>query len=280
MNWKNLRLGYNTNGFAFHRLEDTFEILAEIGYQSVALTLDHPLLEAPDRRGIARAIDRIRLLMRDTGLTVTIEAGARFLLDPRRKHQPTLISGSPAARERRIEFLRAAIDIAAGIGAESVSLWSGAADDQAPFEEQGSRLRAGLRNLLDHARSRNVRLSFEPEPGMLVERMSQFERLHGELSDPLFGLTLDIGHVHCLQDGDVSDHIRQWRKSLWNVHIEDMREGRHEHLMFGEGEIDFPPILEALRRANYAGPVHVELSRHSHDAVDVARKAYTFLHSL
>jgi sugar phosphate isomerase/epimerase len=41
--------------------------------------------------------------------------------------------------------------------------------------------------------------------------------------------------------------------------------------------MDFPPILAALRDAGYAGGVHVELSRHSHDAVEVARRSLAFL---
>jgi L-ribulose-5-phosphate 3-epimerase len=64
---------------------------------------------------------------------------------------------------------------------------------------------------------------------------------------------------------------------LWNVHIEDMRTGVHDHLMFGEGEIDFPPVFSALRQAGYTGGLHVELSRHSHDAVETARRALAFL---
>ena len=40
--------------------------------------------------------------------------------------------------------------------------------------------------------------------------------------------------------------IRQWADRLVNVHIEDMRAGVHDHLMFGEGEIDFPPVIAAL----------------------------------
>ncbi len=47
--------------------------------------------------------------------------------------------------------------------------------------------------------------------------------------------------------------------------------------MFGEGDMNFPPIIEALRNTNYAGPIHVELSRHSHNAVEVARKSFQFL---
>jgi hypothetical protein len=30
------------------------------------------------------------------------------------------------------------------------------------------------------------------------------------------------------------DHIREWKDRLWNVHLEDMKAGVHDHLMFGE----------------------------------------------
>ena len=75
----------------------------------------------------------------------------------------------------------------------------------------------------------------------------------------------------------IGDHIRRWKDWLWNVHIEDMRRGVHDHLMFGEGEIDFPPVIDALKRAGYEGGVHVELSRHSHNAVETARASLDFL---
>ena len=37
----NLSFGYNTNGFAHHKLEDALEIIADCGYRGVALTLDN-----------------------------------------------------------------------------------------------------------------------------------------------------------------------------------------------------------------------------------------------
>ena len=43
--------------------------------------------------------------------------------------------------------------------------------------------------------------------------------------------------------------------------------------MFGEGEMDFPPIIAALAEIGYDGGVHVELSRHSHDGPDAAAQA-------
>jgi len=38
-----------------------------------------------------------------------------------------------------------------------------------------------------------------------------------------------------------------------------MRRGIHQHLEFGTGEIDFPPVLAALAASGYQGPVSVEI---------------------
>lgn len=115
---------------------------------------------------------------------------------------------------------------------------------------------------------------------MFIDTMTKFRQLHHEMAHPRFGLTLDVGHVHCLEDGSSGEHIRQWRDVLWNVHVEDMRRGVHEHLMFGEGEMDFGSVFHALRDIDYSGPVHVELPRHSHNAVEVARRSFEFLRRL
>ena len=107
--------------------------------------------------------------------------------------------------------------------------------------------------------------------------MTRFEELFDRVHHPAFGLTLDIGHLHCQGELPITDHLKKWRDVLWNVHIEDMRRGIHEHLMFGEGEIDFGPVLKTLDEIGYAAGVFVELSRHSHDAVETARRALAFL---
>jgi len=273
-------LGYNTNGFAHHTLEDAFAILHEIGYRAIAVTVERDLLDPPDSRGLSHAVARLQSILQRHPMHLTIETGSRFLLDPRRKHQPTLISASPEGRNIRLEFLRTAIDLAAETNAACVSLWSGAAADAAPPAECFDRLRQGLSQLLTHAEHRRVKLAFEPEPAMFIESMAQFAQLHDTLNHPQFGLTLDAGHVHCLVDGEIASHARRWRDRLWNVHIEDMRRGKHEHLMFGEGDLDVRETINALKEVRYTGPLNVELSRHSHDAVNVARASYDFLRTM
>jgi sugar phosphate isomerase/epimerase len=262
--------GYNTNGFAHHRLEDALEILAELGYRSVAITVDYHALDPyrPDERQRVRVAN----LLRRTGLRCVIETGARFLLDPRRKHLPTLLDDDPSPRHT---FLTHCLELAAELRADAVSFWSGSSDADAAI--LWPRLIAGCRALCDEAERRDVRLAFEPEPGMFIDTMAKYERLFEAVDHPLFGLTLDVGHLHCQGELPVAPHIERWKHVLWNVHIEDMRRGVHDHLMFGEGEVDFADVFNGLRAANYTGGVFVELSRHSHDAVNTARKAKAFL---
>ena len=49
-----LLLGYNTNGFAHHRLPDAIGILSSQGYRAVGLTIDvhHAPLEDSRARGL------------------------------------------------------------------------------------------------------------------------------------------------------------------------------------------------------------------------------------
>jgi sugar phosphate isomerase/epimerase len=268
--------GYNTNGFTHHQLEDALRILADLGYGSVAITLDHHALNPYDPE-LPRQLPAVRELLVRLGLRSVVETGARFLLDPWHKHQPTLLSPESGRRELRFAFLRRAIDIAHELRSDAVSFWSGTPLDDASDPVLMDRLVGSCRRLCDHAAERQVRLAFEPEPGMCIDTMARFTEFHERLPHALLGLTIDIGHLHCLGELPIADHLRRWRHLLWNIHIEDMRRGVHDHLMFGEGEIDFVGVLAALDDIGYTGAVHVELSRHSHDAVDTARRALAFL---
>jgi len=59
--------------------------------------------------------------------------------------------------------------------------------------------------------------------------------------------------------------------------IEDMKRGVHEHLMFGEGELDLEEALSVLSEVDFDGMVAVELSRHSHAAHETVPAAMSAL---
>jgi L-ribulose-5-phosphate 3-epimerase len=273
-------LGYNTNGFTSHALDDALRVIAGLGYRAVAITIDHAALN-PNSRGAPLELARVRALLGELDLVPVIETGARFLLDPWRKHRPTLLEDAPEERARRAAFLERAIEIAAALGAPCVSLWSGARPDgsRASAAELDERLVAGLAALCRRAAEAGVMLAFEPEPGMHIESMADFDRVAAAVGHPALGLTLDVGHAHLTEDS-AADTVRRYAGRLRNVHLEGMRRPVHDHLAPWEGDLDLGAVVAALREVDYAGPATFELSRHSHAAVDTARRALDYITQL
>ncbi|MET7302630.1 sugar phosphate isomerase/epimerase family protein [Embleya sp. NPDC005575] len=270
-----MRLAYGTNGFADHRIGDVLSILADLGYDGVALTLDHHHLD-PYADDLSTRVADVATRLDRLGLAVVVETGARYVLDPWRKHRPTLLCADDA--ERRVDLLERAVRIAAELGASVVSFWSGTAPDDTDPAVCWNRLVSGCARVLAEADIRGVTLGFEPEPGMLVDTLDRYDELWRRLGRPEhLGPTLDIGHCRCLEPLPVPDCVRRVGSRLVNVQIEDMRRGVHEHLEFGQGEIDFPPVVAALTEVGYDGLVGVELPRHSHAATETARRSIDFL---
>ncbi|MEO3749464.1 sugar phosphate isomerase/epimerase family protein [Streptomyces sp. B6B3] len=272
-----LRFAYGTNGLTDLRLTDAVRLLADLGYQGVAVTLDHMHLDpcAPDllprAARLGRDLDRI-------GLGAAVETGARYVLDPTAKHGPSLLDPDPDARARRVRLLLDAVAVAAELRAGAVHCFSGITPPGTSEEAAWDRLTGALGPVLAAARRAGVPLAVEPEPGMLLDTTAAFHRLRERLGDPPgLALTLDIGHLRCLESEPIPDLVRAAAPWVAHVQIEDMRRGVHEHLPFGEGEIDFPPVLAALADTGYDGLVSVELPRHSHAGPALARSSIAFL---
>ena len=168
------------------------------------------------------------------------------------KHEPTLVSA--IGRRRRIDFYKYAIDCAAELGSDCVSLWSGVLRRRPERRPQldctaaaMDRLVEGLGEVLDYAAQRRSGDRLRARAGNADRLDARRSRsCSARIDAPNLRLTLDVGHLQCQGETPIAEVIRRWAPRLVNVHIEDMRRGVHEHLMFGEGEIDFPPVLQAL----------------------------------
>jgi sugar phosphate isomerase/epimerase len=269
------RLGYNTNGFAHHRLDDALHLIAELGYRAVALTPDANHL--PPYHTSDAQLRTTRALLDELGLGVVVETGARYVLDPRRKQKPTLIDADPAERARRLEFLVRCAEITVALGGDTLSLWSGIPAAEVSSDDAWRWLAEGVVALHERVMPLGVRLAFEPEPGMLVDSLGDWDRLRDATSLPTLGLTLDVGHVPCTERITAGDAIRRYAAALRNVHLDDSRNGVHEHLQIGDGDTDWPDVMRALHEIGFDAIASVELSRHSHAAPEAARLALAAL---
>jgi sugar phosphate isomerase/epimerase len=273
-----LRLAYNTNGLAHHRLADAIDLVADLGYDGLALTPDVQHLDP--FTATAAEVATTAAHLRRRGLDVCIQTGARFVLDPRRKHQPTLLDPDRIERERRLDMLTRCMDVGRDLGATVVAFWSGVAPAGSDVVELDRRLADGCVAVADAAQTRGLVAAFEPEPGMHVATLADWARLRGLARHPSLRLALDVGHVWCNREGDPAAAVRENSADLADVQIEDMREGEHLHLPFGEGTLDVTSVVAALRDAAYAGLVGVEMSRDSHRGPDVARASIELLRRL
>ena len=255
-----LRYAYNTNGTGRHRLDDALVLVSEAGYDGVALTLDHhhfdPFAEDWERRAQA-----LRRRLDELGLASVVETGAHFLLDFRHKHEPTLISAAVEGRARRLAYLRRATDIAAIVGSEALTFWSGVLKPGVGRSDAMGWLKEGTLEAVSYMRGRGVVPAFEPEPEMMVSTVDDYADLARAVPD--VQLALDLGHVLVTGEREPEAAVLEFGDRLATVHIEDMKRGRHEHLAFGTGDMDVGAALGALRTVGFEGLVCVELSRDS-----------------
>lgn len=257
-----LRLAYNTNGLQSHRLEDALDLLADAGYAGVALTLDHMHLDPLTATAVEVA--RVARALRSRGLACAVESGARFTLDPRRKHRPTLIEADALGRARRQDLLVRSLEIAADLGARTLTLASGPRDPSVPDETAHAFLQDALERLQPKATELGVALALEPEPGHLPATLESWARVHGRVP---VALALDVTHLSVeAPEPSPADAVRAHADDLAVVHLADCPRGVHDHRPLGEGDLDLAALLAALGEIGFQGLVSVELSRHSHAA--------------
>jgi len=268
------RFAFSTNAFTRRSLSAALEAIRAAGFGGAEILADKPHAFAA---GLTNSsLLRLGKLVRKLDLFVTnvnanTAAGYWRKCPPEPVFEPSLVSRDASARRWRVRYTKRAIDLAAAVGSPAVSVTSGRIPNGLPPEKALAVLRRSLDEVLAHAERRGVRIGVEYEPGLLVERTDELLRLIEEVGHPRLGANLDIGHV-VVAGEDVRQAIRALAPRIWNVHLEDIRGGKHYHLPPGEGDLDLPAALGALERAGYRGGLTWELYTCS-DAPDEALRA-------
>ena len=143
------------------------------------------------------------------------------------------------------------IKLAREIGAKTVCTSSGYLPEGVSGEQARLWMTDSLEQILQQAEQKpQVRVGVEYEPGFFIGKASDLHPLLQSLDHPLLGVNLDIGHAVCVGE-DLSRVIPSFEGKIWNMHVEDIADQVHEHLIPGRGNIDFPRIREALDRIGY-----------------------------
>jgi sugar phosphate isomerase/epimerase len=270
-----MKLAYSANAYMRFPVDQAIARIAALGYDGIELMFDTPHAWPEDVTGrdidlIRGALDRHHLAIANVNAFMMNKIN-----DSRQPYwHPSWIEPVRGYRQVRIDHTLRSLSLARRLGAKHVSTEPGGPiTDEREREAAMCTFVEVLKPVLDHAAAENVKLLIEPEPGLLIENLQQFLDLHRRLDHPFLGLNYDVGHFYCVSE-PLGQTIRRLGPQIDHVHIEDIAPTRvHRHLVPGDGAIDFPEVLTALRETGYNGWITVELYPFIDDPDAAGRRA-------
>jgi sugar phosphate isomerase/epimerase len=274
-----MQLAFSSNAYLRYSIEETIARIAAIGYRGIELLADVPhawpagLLPA-QKDAIRRALDAHDLAISNINAFMM-----NAIADPRQPYwHPSWIDPDPNYRAIRREHTKRALHLARDLGAPHITTepggplfpsqtWDAAADI---FYEE-------LMPCIELAEQLEVPLLIEPEPGLLIERFAQYLSFVERIDSPMVGLNFDVGHAFCVGE-DPENWITTMSKQTRHYHLEDIAATRvHQHLVPGQGAIDFAATLAAISATGYNGWLTIELYPYLDDPDRAARDAKSLL---
>ena len=103
-------------------------------------------------------------------------------------------------------------------------------------------------------------------------KLSLISELVGRVNSPVFGWCYDTGHAHTM--GEPLETLLDCARPPLSLHIQDNHgTGRDEHLIPGDGTLDFGRCFALLKQLGYAGDFVLEAHHQSVEASDDERDA-------
>ncbi len=274
-----MKLSFSSNAFTRFTIFEAVERIAALGYKGVELLADAPHMYADTFT--SEDVGRLEAVLSKTGLSVAnINANTavgyygRGFWEP--LFEPSLAHPDPELRQWRLNYSKKCVDFAAALGAKNISVTSGRCVADTSPAESLRYLTESLEELLAYAEARNVNIGMEYEPGLLVERADELLSLIASLDSNRFGVNLDLGHSHVLGEAP-HEVISAFGGRIFHIHIEDIRGGKHYHLIPGRGDMDFDVLFNEVRSVGYTGRLTVELYTHTRDPDAAAAESLAFL---
>jgi len=254
-----MKLGLSALLFPKASVEEVIKFSAKLGAECVEIIYDVPHFQ-PDYD--QRKLSGIKELLDAHGLGVSVH-GSFWDLNPASHHREL--------QKLTLTQVRRSIDACRTLGGEIVVLHFGRCP--VPYakdflEEAKRRYRRFIEKCLPYARERGVTLALENAIGQPTTYPSNVEELK-QLVLELEGakVAFDIGHAHLAERRAgmndtglaIANDIKDLRGHLVHAHVHDNRGKNDDHLPPGDGDINFKPVVDALRAINYRGLLIAEL---------------------
>jgi inosose dehydratase len=245
-------LWYLANGSMGQAVRD----IAAAGYTGTEM-FDGNLARYADRP------DELRALLDETGVQlVSVYTGANFIY-------PDILPDELHRVER-------AAELAASFGAGRLVVGGGARRAAGTTEADYDRLAEARDRGTHQAPGPRLEACYHPHLTTIVESPDELERL---LPRTRIGFCPDTAHL-AAGGGDPVELIRRYPDRVRHVHLKDLRQDPLQFLPLGQGVLDFPDILQAVREAGYDSWLLVELDAYDGDPREAAEISKAYLDKL
>ncbi|MFL6367602.1 MAG: sugar phosphate isomerase/epimerase family protein [Nitrososphaeraceae archaeon] len=290
-----MKLAFSTNAFKKYSLKESIRLIREIGYEGVEILCDvphayPPCLDEEDILSIQEIISKNNIEISN------LNAFTLYAITD--VYHPSWIESDKQLRELRIQHTINCLRLAKKIGAKNISTEPGGPIEVGndnkynnnDFKNNTNNKRSsydlealqeffvnGIVRTSKVAEEYGVKILVEPEPGLLLENSEQFLKFIKNINSHYVGLNFDMGHFFCVRE-DPAALIYNLAEHIGHFHLADIAHTRvHNHLIPGQGSVDFASIFKAISEINYQGFITVELYPYQDDPVYAARISHKYL---
>jgi len=247
------KLSAMTYVFAKHSLEYTLFAIADCGLRELELWGGYPhaaIVHMGDNQ-----ILETRNLLNRYGLEVV-------LFTPQQLNVPVAISSHDEnVRKYSIGYFKKAVDIAAKLGSPRVLLNSGACLLDADPDKALHIVLEGLKEICVYAGKRNIAIVLEPvskKESPLIYSLSTLKTAYDYLAP--YGAEAMVDLIPLFLNGeDLASYFEAFGSRLSVIHFIDCDGKTIDHLIPGEGVIDFQRLVTVLKKYDFSGTISFEL---------------------
>lgn len=157
----------------------------------------------------------------------------------------------PAVRKAGMRGVQLALNDAGELGCTRLLLVPGRVNKETRFDDVYTRSQAAIRELIPNAEAANCKIAIENVWNQFILTPTEAARYVDEIGSPWVGWHFDIGN--CVTYGWPEQWIRILGKRILNLHIKEFSKAKSFGVELGEGDIDWPAVVIALREIGYDG---------------------------
>ena len=277
-----MKLAFSTNAYTRHSLTDALLGIKRAGFSGVEILADSPhaypeVIDAALTRSVADTLSRLDLQI--SNINCNCSFGYWKDAPPEPYFEPSLISPNPKYRADRTRMILKTLQFAKDLGAQNISITSGRLLGGMPPIPAAKQFAESIKPILELAEKLQIDVGIECEPGLYLEYVAELVDWIRQLNHPRFGANLDIGHSEVIGES-IPQVVQSLIGRIWNLHVEDIPNRKHYHMIPGEGTLDWNALKQALVAINYDRFMTVELYTHTENPQHAADASFLFLNKV